>query len=44
MKMHQLVLVVDDHQEMLRMVTRILELEGYDVVVANDGISALALL
>jgi len=36
--------VVDDHQEMLRMVTRILELEGYDVVVANDGISALALL
>jgi len=44
MKKHQLVLVVDDQQETLGMLTRTLELEGYDVAVATDGNSALALL
>lgn len=44
MKKHQLVLVVDDHPETLGMLTRTLELEGYDVAVATDGNSALALL
>lgn len=44
MKKHQLVLVVDGQQETLGMLTRTLELEGYDVAVATDGNSALALL
>lgn len=44
MKKHQLVLVVDDQQETLGMLTRTLELERYDVAVATDGNSALALL
>ena len=44
MKKHQLVLVVDDQPETLGMLTRTLELEGYDVAVATDGNSALALL
>ena len=38
------IMVVDDDREMLRMVERTLELEGYDVTVAADGSSALALL
>jgi len=37
-------MVVDDQQEMLNMLTRIFELEGYDVAVASDGRTALALL
>lgn len=40
---HRLVLVVDDDQEMLRMVSYVLELEGYGVAVATDGKAALAL-
>jgi len=44
MKKHQLVLVVDDQLEMLRMLTRLFELEGYDVAVADGGRAALALL
>lgn len=38
------VMVIDDDQEMLRMLKRTLELEGYDATVATDGHSALALL
>lgn len=37
-------MVVDDDREMLRMLNRALELEGYDVAVTVDGSSALALL
>ncbi len=44
MNRHQLVLVVDDDQEMLKMVSRTLELEGYGVAIASDGRSALVLL
>ncbi len=44
MNRHQLVLVVDDDQEMLKMVSRTLELEGYGVAIAADGKSALVLL
>ena len=44
MKRKQLILVIDDNEETLRMLTRILELEGYDVATAGDGRSALALL
>ena len=38
------IMVVDDNHEMLRIVGRVLELEGYDVSTAPDGNSALALL
>ena len=41
---NQLILVVDDDQEVLRMVNRLFQLEGYDVVSAADGKSAMALL
>lgn len=40
----QCVMVVDDDQEMLKILNRALELEGFDVVVAADGISALAIM
>ena len=38
------IMVVDDDHNMLEMVSRVLELEGYDVTIAADGTSALALL
>ena len=44
MKRHQLILVVDDDQEMLRMLNRALELEGYGVAIAADSRSALILM
>ncbi len=44
MKTNQSVLVVDDDHEILRMLSRALELEGYDVIIATNGNSALALL
>ena len=40
----QCIMVVDDDQEMLKILNRTLELEGFDVVVVADGISALALM
>lgn len=44
MEKRQLILVVDDEQEILRLVSCTLELEGYDVATATDGESALALV
>ena len=44
MKKHPYIMVVDDDEEMLRMLSRILELEGYDVILAANGRSAVALL
>ncbi len=44
MKKHTCIMVVDDEQAILRMLTRTLEPEGYDVAVAADGSSALELL
>ena len=44
MERKQRLLVVDDDQEVLRMVNRLFELEGYDVVTAADGKSAIELL
>lgn len=44
MKRHQSILVVDDDEEMLRMLESILKLEGYDVTIAADGRTAMALL
>ena len=38
------IMVIDDDQEMLRMVSRTLELEGCEVATATDGNSALALI
>jgi len=40
----QCIMVVDDDQEILKILNRILELEGFDVVVVADGVSALALM
>lgn len=37
------ILVMDDDQDLLRIVRRTLELEGYDAVAASSGKSALAL-
>lgn len=37
------ILVIDDDQELLRIVSRTLELEGYNVSIASDGQSALSL-
>jgi two-component system response regulator MtrA len=38
------ILVVDDDPELLRIVGRTLELEGFDVTTASDGKTALTLL
>ena len=44
MKNHLCIMVVDDEQEILRLLKRILESEGYDVALAPNGGSALVLL
>ena len=43
MRRRPLIMVVDDDQEMRKLLRRALELEGYHVVVASDGNSALSL-
>ena len=43
-KKHQRILMVDNNQDMLRLLNRTLELEGYDTVVVADGDEALYLL
>jgi len=44
MKNHPHILVVDDDQDLLRIIARTLELEGYSVSTATDGQAALALM
>ena len=44
MRKHSHIMAVDDDKEVLRILKRTLELEGYDVAVARDGGSALELL
>ncbi|GAH49499.1 unnamed protein product, partial [marine sediment metagenome] len=44
MKKHTCIMVVDDEQAILRMLNRTLEPEGYGVILADSGSSALALL
>jgi len=44
MKKHSCIMVVDDEQAILRLLKRTLEPEGYGVIVADNGESALALL
>ena len=41
---NQRIMVVDDDQDMLRLLNRTLELEGFETVVVADGDSALGLL
>ena len=35
-------LVVDDDQEIASMLCELLELEGFEVIIANNGVQALA--
>ena len=44
MKKRQRIMVVDDSREMLKILERLLDLEGFDVVTAEDGSSALSIL
>ena len=44
MQKRQSVMVVDDDQEILRMLRRVFTFEGYDVTTSTDGNSALALM
>jgi len=44
MKKHACIMVVDDEQAILGLLSRTLEPEGYRVIVADNGSSALALL
>jgi len=44
MKKRPYIMVVDDEQAILRMLSRTLEPEGYGVILADNGSSALALL
>ena len=41
---HQRIMVIDDDQEMLKLLNHILEMEGFDTIVVADGDSALTLL
>ncbi|MFA4835292.1 MAG: response regulator [Dehalococcoidia bacterium] len=44
MKKERRILVIDDDEEILEMLRRFLELEGYNVITASDGEAGLALL
>ena len=44
MKKHTCIMVVDDEQAVLKLLNRTLEPEGYDVILADNGSSALALM
>ena len=44
MKKHPHIIVVDDEKEILRLLKRTLEPEGYDVATVNGGVSALLLM
>ena len=44
MKKRPFIVVADDDQQMLKLLSRVLELEGFDVAVVTDGRLALRLL
>ncbi|MBA7700276.1 Transcriptional regulatory protein WalR [subsurface metagenome] len=44
MKKHQSIMVIDDEPEMLQLLRRTFEMEGYDVILAADGVSGMMLL
>lgn len=44
MKRYQSIMVIDDDPEMLQLLKRTFEMEGYDAILAADGTSAMMLL
>jgi len=44
MKRYQSIMVIDDDPEMLQLLRRTFEMEGYDAILAADGTSAMMLL
>ena len=40
----QTILIVDDDREIVRVISKILELEGYKILKAYDGLEALDML
>jgi len=44
MKSRQSVMMIDDEPEMLQLLARTFEMEGYETILATDGVSAMALL
>ena len=44
MKSRQSIMMIDDEPEMLQLLRSTFEMEGYDVILAADGVSAMALL
>ena len=44
MKSRQSVMMIDDEPEMLQLLARTFEMEGYETILAADGVSAMALL
>jgi len=44
MRNRPVIMAVDDEREILRLLNRTLKPEGYDVVTANGGVSALLLM
>lgn len=44
MKKHPYIMVIDDEQTVLRLLDRTLKLEGYSVIMADNGSAALDLL
>jgi len=44
MKSRQSIMMIDDEPEMLQLLVRTFEMEGYETILAADGVSAMALL
>ena len=44
MKSRQSIMMIDDEPEMLQLLARTFEMEGYETILAADGVSAMALL
>ena len=44
MKKHQSIMVIDDDPNILQLLRRTLEVEGYDAILAADGASAMMIL
>lgn len=44
MKSRQSIMMIDDEPEMLQLLARTFEMEGYETILTTDGVSAMALL
>lgn len=44
MKSRQSIMMIDDELEMLQLLARTFEMEGYETILTADGVSAMALL